>query len=157
MLWIGALNGNEDPLAPLTSNYWQSTTANTKDVLYQATVRNNDDLTKALAEAKTLNQAVLLDFYATWCVSCKHIERHVLPDKHVAPLLKHFYLIKVDVSDYHREQRQLMRSYTVIAPPTFVFLTPDGNELTAYRWVGDMSAERFGQHLDSVFRAWQAI
>lgn len=99
------------------------------------------------------NKVVLLDFYADWCISCKLMERTTLENPEVTELLKKFTLLKANVTHNNKIDKALQHHYGVIAPPTFVFLAPNGQELTKHRIVGEMNAKEFAKHLQDVLKS----
>jgi thiol:disulfide interchange protein DsbD len=91
---------------------------------------------------------ILLDFYADWCTSCKIIAATTLQNTHVQKALDHFLVVKVDLTANNNGRHELLDHFNVIAPPTFVFLDPQGNELEQLRIVGEVSSTDFLNHLE---------
>jgi thiol:disulfide interchange protein DsbD len=114
------------------------------------TIKGVSDLNKALIEAKKKNKPVLVDFYANWCISCKEMERAVFPAAEVKALLAHFSVLRADVTANDAVDKALEKKFKVIAPPTFLFFTPDGRELTEQRIVGQVNSQTFANHLRQV-------
>lgn len=147
--WYGALSGQTDPLRPLgraqvaqiagenatrTGDEWQ-------------TVTQVSELKRILAESKSAEKPVLVDWYADWCISCKVIEHDVLPDPKIVSQLKGFRLIRFDMTDSSPEQRALLDHYQLFGPPALLFFGKDGNELANARVVGEIDVEGFSEHL----------
>lgn len=114
------------------------------------TIKGISGLTEALKQAKKQNKPVLLDFYASWCLSCKEMERLVFTVPKVKSLMSHFLVLKADVTANDAKDKALERQYQVIAPPTFLFFTANGRELTDYRVVGEEDSQAFAKHLKKV-------
>ncbi|MDQ8039430.1 MAG: thioredoxin family protein, partial [Rickettsiella sp.] len=114
------------------------------------TIKGINDLSRALEKAKHENKLVLLDFYANWCVSCKEMERNVFPASKVKSLLSRFIVLRADVTANDVLDKDLEKKFNVIAPPTFLFFTPDGRELSNKRIVGQVGSQEFANHLDSI-------
>lgn len=93
---------------------------------------------------------VLLDFYAEWCVTCRIIETQIFPDPQVAALLSQFTLLRADVTAQDSFDRELQKKFAVFAPPALLFFAPAGEEIASSRVIGDISAEMFMQHLDTI-------
>lgn len=78
----------------------------------------------------------LVYFSAKWCASCQYIEKNILAKQELAPLLAHYQMIKVDLTEHNAEQERLMQRFHVIAPPTIIRLNPtesarlSGEEIT---------------------------
>ncbi|MCB1828531.1 MAG: thioredoxin fold domain-containing protein, partial [Coxiellaceae bacterium] len=148
---VGASLGNADltrPLEGLTiSHKAPSSTFVDTDI---RTVNNLTDVQKAI---KKSDKIVLLDFYADWCVACKLMNKHTFTDPKVKELLDQFTVIKANVTHNNVAEKALLQHYNVIAPPTFVFIGKDGEELSHHRIVGEMSANEFAAHLESILDA----
>ena len=114
------------------------------------TIKSITDLNVALKQAKQQNKPVLLDFYANWCLSCKEIERVVFTAPQVKSLMSHFILLRADVTTNDDKDKALEHQYHVIAPPTFLFFAPNGQELTDARIVGQEESQTFASHLQQV-------
>uniref|UniRef100_UPI000468FB9D thioredoxin fold domain-containing protein n=1 Tax=Nitratireductor aquibiodomus TaxID=204799 RepID=UPI000468FB9D len=83
----------------------------------------------------------LVYFTADWCVTCRVIERSVLPDAGVIDSLNSFQLIKADLSDFNDENAALMKALQVAGPPTMLFFDPTGREVPGTRLVGSVTVE----------------
>ncbi|KTD57428.1 protein-disulfide reductase DsbD [Legionella shakespearei] len=144
LILVGASMGSSNPLQPL-NNLPQATAAQSPVAMQPSTVRS---VQSAIQEAK--GKPVMLDFYADWCASCKMMEATTLKDSRVEELLSHFQVIKVDVTANNAENKALMHQFNVIAPPTFVFFNPQGEEMKQLKLVGEISAEEFTKILKQV-------
>ena len=114
------------------------------------TIKSISDLNLALKQAKQQNKPVLLDFYANWCLSCKEMERIVFPAPQVKSLMSHFILLRADVTANDDQDKALEHQFHVIAPPTFLFFAPNGQELSDARIVGQEESQTFANHLQQV-------
>lgn len=114
------------------------------------TIKGISDLKQALLQAKQQNKPVLVDFYANWCLSCKEMERIVFTAPQVKSLMAHFILLRADVTANDDQDKALERQFHVIAPPTFLFFAPNGEELVDSRIVGQEESQTFASHLQSV-------
>ncbi|MFZ0218931.1 MAG: protein-disulfide reductase DsbD [Candidatus Aquirickettsiella sp.] len=114
------------------------------------TIKDISDLNLALKQAKQQKKPVLVDFYANWCLSCKEMERIVFTAPQVKSLMSHFILLRADVTANDVKDKALEHQFQVIAPPTFLFFAPNGQELTDSRIVGQEESQIFANHLKSV-------
>jgi thiol-disulfide isomerase/thioredoxin len=84
------------------------------------------ELTVALAEAKSKNRKVLIDFEATWCGPCHTMDQWIWNDAEVAQAINAGYVgIKVDAD----LQKALVKRLKVEAYPTMMVLDVDGSVL----------------------------
>lgn len=96
-------------------------------------------MVKSVAEHKPL----VLDFYADWCESCIAMDETVFASNRVKDALRGFTLVRVDLTANTEETTAIMKAYGVIAPPTLLFFNADGQELSAYRLVGEVGELEF--------------
>lgn len=114
------------------------------------TIKSISDLRQALIQAKQQHKPVLVDFYANWCLSCKEMERIVFTAPQVKSLMSHFILLRADVTANDDQDKALELQFHVIAPPTFLFFTPNGQELKDSRIVGQEESQTFANHLRQI-------
>jgi thiol:disulfide interchange protein DsbD len=70
---------------------------------------------------------VLANFYAEWCVWCKHLETITFRDAKVASLLSN-RVVPVGV-DVDGTEPSMLEDHRIQAPPTIVVYDPEGTEL----------------------------
>jgi thioredoxin:protein disulfide reductase len=121
------------------------------------TIKGIADLKRALIQAKQQNKPVLVDFYANWCLSCKEMERIIFTAPQVKSLMSHFILLRADVTANDDKDKALERQFHVIAPPTFLFFAPNGQELTDSRIVGQEETQTFANHLQNVLAIKRSV
>jgi len=160
LLLIGAATGAEDPLKPLDrltagSMVTEGSTGaggdgGRSEALVWHPVANLDELQTQLAEASRMGQPALLDLYADWCISCKVMERSVFPRPEVASRLAEFRLLRADVTRNNEDDKALMSAYGLFGPPSIVFFSGDGTEMSEVRIQGEVGAESLAAHLGAV-------
>lgn len=91
-------------------------------------------LDEALAEARTKQAPVLLDFHAPWCYSCYFMKKNVLTGPEWVKAERSMVVVQVDADS--PEGAALKDQFAVKALPSYVILNPEGSEL------GRISAER---------------
>jgi thioredoxin:protein disulfide reductase len=143
---IGALSGARDPLRPLARVF--SGTAEAQQVPFQ-TVRTLADLD---AHLKTAGKAVMLDFYADWCVSCKEMERFTFSDPRVQARLGGMVLLRADVTANSADDKALLKRYRLFGPPGIIFFDANGREIENVRVIGYQPPEKFLRSLDLAVR-----
>jgi len=154
LLLIGAASGAEDPLKPLhgltvASAAGGAAAARQEQAEWHA-VANLDELEAELAKAEDAGQMAMLDLYADWCISCKVMERNVFPRPEVDSRLRQFRLLRADVTENDAEDKALMNAFGLFGPPSLVFFSPAGRELSDVRVQGEVGAERLSAHLQAV-------
>lgn len=89
----------------------------------------------ALAGARRAGRPAFLDFYATWCVPCRWMDRVVYSDPLLAEVAEGVAMIRVDVD--RPEGKALAARMGILQYPTLVYLSPEGRE--TLRWVGPLN------------------
>lgn len=145
-LVIGAAAGGEDPLQPLAPLAGARAGVEPRT---QAFV-NVDSLAavqQEVASARDAGQPVMLDFYADWCIECKHLEKQTFAHAAVAPRLTGIKLLRADVTADSPDHKQLLEHYGLFGPPAVLFFA-DGQEMRNNRVTGFVEASEFNGHLD---------
>jgi thioredoxin:protein disulfide reductase len=136
-LLAGAAMGGTDPLAPIPA--WGSH----HEELTFRTIKSSGDLDRAVSQARADGHAVMLDFYADWCVSCKEMEKYTFTDPAVQATLKDVVLLRANVTANDTDDQALLKRFGIFGPPTIAFYGADGRERAPYRVVGFMKAPEF--------------
>ncbi|MBM1172127.1 protein-disulfide reductase DsbD [Microvirga arabica] len=146
-LVVGTAGGATDPLQPLAFLARGSQPEPTTE-LAATQVTTPEQFDAAVSTARQQGKPILVDFTADWCVTCKEIERDVFGNPDVQERLKDVAFIKADVTEYNESSRTLMQRFSVIGPPTILFLDPKtGQEITPVRTIGTIDADGFLQKL----------
>lgn len=143
VLALGGLAGATDPLKPFaTIAAGSSGTALPKPIGKDSfqSVASSAELSSLLKRDRSKAPA-LVYFTADWCVTCRAIDRSVLPDATVAQALDGIRLISVDLSDITDQSRSLMKELQVVGPPTMLFLDDGNKEVPGSRLVGEINVE----------------
>jgi thiol:disulfide interchange protein DsbD len=147
---IGALSGSRDLLQPLSGlRAAAADAAGPAETPFRriSNLAELDDRIRAAA-----GRAVMLDFYADWCVSCKEMERYTFSDPRVRAKLREMELLQADVTANTAEHSALLRRFRLFGPPGIVFFDREGREIPGLRVVGFQPAERFIAVLDQALR-----
>jgi thiol:disulfide interchange protein DsbD len=160
LLIIGAASGAQDPLKPLAT-FGVAGVATPDDgggrqeAEWHA-VTGLPGLQVELARAQDAGRMALLDLYADWCISCKVMERSTFPRPEVASRLKQFHLVRADVTENNAADQALMNAFGLFGPPSLVFFSEQGEELSDVRIQGEVSAEKLAAHLQAVLDQHEA-
>ena len=145
---MGVLGGAKDPLQPL--GFLRAGNAAEAHGPAFERVATTEQLDQRLAQAKSSGKAVMLDFYADWCVSCKEMERFTFADPKVAASMKQMVLLQADVTANSDADKALLKRFGLFGPPGIIFWSSAGTELADLRVIGFQNADTF---LPTVTRA----
>jgi thiol:disulfide interchange protein DsbD len=150
-LLAGALSGGRDILQPLAG--LRGAGAAPVDTSGQPRferIHSVAELDQRVAHAG--GRAVMLDFYADWCVSCKEMERFTFSDPQVQARMGRMLLLQADVTANADQDRELLKRFGLFGPPGILFFGPDGRELERIRVIGFQPAEKFVGALDAALQ-----
>src|SRR5690554_2058786 len=159
--WIGALQGQSNPLQPLpssSSGLMFNTNSNISSASNNAasnsaawlTITDVDALQRQLAQAQQAGQPAIVDWYADWCISCKVIERNVLEQPQVRELFQqgNYQLLRLDITENTPEHRALLNQFKLFGPPVIQFFAENGSEQETLRVVGEVNISEFIERLN---------
>jgi thiol:disulfide interchange protein DsbD len=145
LLLVGVGLGARDPLAPLEPLTMKTEVGQTMSEIAKSdfeAVASQQTLTSVLAEASAENRPSLVYVTADWCVTCRAIERTVLPDESVSAALDGARLLTIDMTSTSPETDELLRSLNAIGPPTMIFFDHQRQEVAGTRLVGDVTIDK---------------
>lgn len=146
VLVVAAANGGGTVLKPFNKQAGAITTA-TLPFNYIANLR---ELEQQLQQAKRDGKAVMLDFYADWCVVCKEMESYTFSEATVQTSLQQFTLLKVDVTKNNSDDKAFLKHFDLFGPPAILFFNNDAAEIKSHRLVGFVKAKPFIEHVSQV-------
>lgn len=79
-----------------------------------------------LTKAKIEKKPIIIDYYASWCLDCKIMEKTIFSQKDVQQQLKNVMFIQADITENSEDSKLLMDKYKIPAPPSIV-LIKNGN------------------------------
>jgi thiol:disulfide interchange protein DsbD len=150
-LLLGLLAGSRDLFQPLDvfkGGTGGSAMAAEPHGLAFEKVKDVTALDAKLAQAKAEGRAVMLDFYADWCVSCKEMERFTFVDPKVQARLKDVMLLQADVTANSEADKALLKRFRLFGPPGLIFWSSTGEQST-YQVVGYEKPGKFLASLDA--------
>ncbi|SSC65116.1 protein-disulfide reductase DsbD [Ciceribacter selenitireducens] len=143
LLLVGVGLGANDPLAPLEPLRAASgigsgnmTEISKSDFRH---VASTDELRSAFAEAQ--DKPSLVYVTADWCVTCRGIERSVLPENSVSAALAGVRLLTIDMTSTTLAMQQLLSSLNAVGPPTMIFFDRNAQEVAGTRLVGEVTVD----------------
>ncbi|NOX09295.1 MAG: protein-disulfide reductase DsbD [Gammaproteobacteria bacterium] len=150
ILLFGIAVGGHSLLQPLSGvfNSTQGVAGSAKEMVMFKRVKDIASLEHEVKLANEQGKAVMLDFYADWCISCKELEKFTFSDPGVQAQLSNMVLLQADVTENDATDKALLKKYGLIGPPSILFFNLHGDEQREYRLVGFLSAEQISEHLD---------
>ena len=150
VLVIGASAGSNSVLMPLQGLAMSSGsgTVQEEEHLPFKRIKSVADLQSELQLASANGQAVMLDFYADWCIACIEMETYTFPKPVVQDALQNVVLLQADVTENDDLDQELMEFLGIFGPPAIHFFGKDGQERKPYRLVGFVEAEEFAAHVE---------
>lgn len=133
---IGALQGQTNPLQPLSMNS-PAASASSPSPFFKT-----DSVAEVRAAIANSQQPVMVDLYADWCISCVIMDREIFAQTDVQQALSHVSWIKLDVTANRSEHIDFMRENAVFGPPTILFFK-QGMELNEARIIGEVDKATF--------------
>ena len=148
VLLVGASAGANDPLKPLAPLAGARQSAHAD--LNFATIKSVEDLDRAITAASSAGKPVMLDFFAEWCVECKHLEKTTFGDRGVQLALTNFVLLRADVTANDDTDQTLLKRFELFGPPALLFFDPVGAEQREFRVQGFLGPDKFAAHLSAL-------
>jgi thiol:disulfide interchange protein DsbD len=111
-------------------------------------VKDVAELDARLAAARADGRAVMLDFYADWCVSCKEMERFTFSDPKVQARLADVVLLKADVTANTDADKALLKRFSLFGPPGLIFWNRAGVQ-SDFKVIGFEKTDKFLASIDS--------
>jgi thiol:disulfide interchange protein DsbD len=152
LLLIGAASGARDPLQPLQNvmAHPDSAQSSRQAHLPFIKIKSVTDLERELAGAARQGKAVMVDFYADWCVSCKEMEKYTFAKADVQRALSGMVLLQADVTANDEDDKALLKNFQLIGPPSILFYDSSGNKRPELSLVGYKPADEFVQHVQDL-------
>lgn len=141
---IGGFSGNRSIMAPVSFSSLIGASGGTSEekAVHFESINSLVALDEALAEAKTTDKKVILDFYADWCTDCVRMEKTTFRDPLVTTALGGYRLLQVDVTDPDDPGgTAIKKRYGVFGPPAILFFNADGREYQSERRYGFIGAD----------------
>ncbi|WP_426112463.1 protein-disulfide reductase DsbD [Massilia sp. PWRC2] len=146
LLLIGAVSGGDSVLQPL--GHLRAGPASTSVEAAHPSLRferiaDTAALDAALVQSQQRGQAVMLDFYADWCVSCKEYENLTFSNPAVRQRLREVRLLQVDVTANSDADKALLKRFNLFGPPGIVLFKHDATSEATQKVVGYQNATEF--------------
>jgi thiol:disulfide interchange protein DsbD len=103
-------------------------------------VKTTQELDSILANT---TKPIMLDYWASWCVSCKELENITYANLKVREFLGKYLLLKVDVTKNTANDQALMKRFNIYGPPALVFFDKYGKQEKSKMIIGYKNPEEF--------------
>jgi thiol:disulfide interchange protein DsbD len=152
LLVIGASSGGTSVYKPLQGIAGSGGGARVEQALAFERIKSVGDLDAALARAELDGRAIMLDFYADWCIECIRMESNTFPDPAVRLALENVMLLQADVTANDDQDKELLKRFGIYGPPAILFFGQDKAERPAYRLYGFVAPDDFAEHVRQATR-----
>ena len=151
LLFWGSWNGADNPLNPFYIDGWHLSSTSPTSTDKQFTVIDSlNGLAEQQAMAQKQQKPLLVMIHADWCVSCKRFEHAVLAQTDIKQKLTNWNTVAANITKYDEDDQLIMKKFDLVGPPVVLFFDQNGNELTKYRVVGEISHEDFAKRLEEM-------
>jgi thiol:disulfide interchange protein DsbD len=104
-----------------------------------------------LAEARSKNLPVVIDFSAEWCIPCEELDHETFNQPEVIEAAKNVVTLRADLTQSGSEEVvELRKKYEIRGVPTIVFIDRNGKERTDLRVIHFIEKEEFLDKLRSL-------
>ena len=148
ILLVGAVSGATNPLKPL-DKFTSKVSLLKQDELKFIKIQNIAQLEDAILKS---SKPVILDFWATWCVSCKELDEITFKNDEVIKKLQNFTLLKVDVTQNSDDDKAIQKKFGIVGPPALIFWDENKLEVKSAKIVGYKNPKEFLEILDKNFK-----
>ena len=148
ILLVGAISGATNVLKPL-EKFTNNKSFAKEDELKFIKIKNIKELEDAILKS---SKPIMLDFWATWCVSCKELDEITFKNDEVIKRLQNFTLLKVDVTQNSDDDKAIQKRFGIVGPPALIFWDENKQEVKSAKIVGYKNPKEFLEVLDKNFQ-----
>ncbi|MCW8399521.1 protein-disulfide reductase DsbD [Legionella sp. PATHC038] len=105
-------------------------------------VHTLEEVNAKLAEAKSKNQRVFIEFFAGWCSDCQAMDKYVFNQSEVIDAMQDSVNLRVDISEKTEAVAMIRQAFHIYGIPTMLFYDTQGHALTHLSSVGQLSKEK---------------
>lgn len=98
-------------------------------------IGSRSELNQAIQKGSDNHQTLILNFTASWCTTCTHLDHSLFSQKSALSQQSDLKVLHIDISHPSSETTAIMKQFHVIAPPTLIIIRPNH---TQQQLVGDV-------------------
>jgi len=148
LIFIGALSGAKSPLNPLKP--FIGVKAVESEINSVEEKAKKYSLQELLNEIKNAKKPVVIDIGKENCAACTELEEITFPNKEVQKELKRFKFIKLDITDYTKDDQEIMEHFNLFGAPNILFFNSQGEALGDRFLQGFVEPKRFVEILKTI-------
>ena len=168
--FVGAAQGNGDPLKPLAQNTYKTLTQKASRSMFNKVSNENStsiqadadgtiaaeniyaNLMRQVAKANANGKTVMVDLYADWCTACEEFAREVFPEENVQAALANTVWLQIDLTESNPANNLFMKKLGVLGLPSILFFNLKGEENPQNRVTGFMDSNDFVERIHQAFK-----
>ena len=105
---------------------------------------------RLMKEVKASDKPVVVDFGKDSCTACTELAEITFPHPLVKEQLKNFTLIKIDLTKNTKDDKALLKKFSLFGTPNIIFFDKENKYLGDKTLSGFVKPEDFAKHLESV-------
>ena len=146
LLFIGAVSGSTKVLDPL-EKFKGSKVEKTKTLEHKA---KKYSLNELLNEIKNAKKPVVIDIGKENCAACSELAEITFPNKDVKDELKRFKFIKLDITNYTKDDKDIIKHFKIFGAPNILLFDSNATALNNKFIQGFIKPEKFVKILKEV-------
>ncbi len=147
ILFVGAVSGSTSIFNPLEK--FKGSAVATKE-LSSPKEEKRYSLKELLQEIKDAKKPVVVDIGKDNCAACTELSQITFPDPKVKDAMKRFHFIQLNISDYTKDDQDIMKHFNIFGAPNILFFNSKGEALDKLFQQGFVKPKRFVEILNSI-------
>ena len=148
LVFIGAISGSKsifDPLSP-----FKKSNLTIQEIPQNEEKAKSYTLNELLDEIKNSKKPVVVDIGKENCAACTELAEITFPNPKVKDELKRFKFIKLDITNYTKDDQEIMKHFNIFGAPNILFFNSKGEALEDKFQQGFVKPDRFVKILKSI-------
>ncbi len=152
LLFVGWVSGSHallNPLDHLGSTTGTAAAANTRPPI-DRTARQGWSYARLMQAVRSAGKPVIVDIGKANCAACTELEEITFPDPAVRQAMKRFALIQIDITNYTRDDAELLKKFHLFGAPHLIFFDRKGTPLPEKFLTGFVTPDVLVAHLKGI-------